>query len=66
MRRHAGATFSGLMYEHTAFWEKVWNVLDIEIEGDPSVSSRVCASPASRHTSRTTARTQISTPCARA
>jgi maltose phosphorylase len=37
MRRHLGATFDGLMAEHTAFWAKVWNVLDIEIDGDPSV-----------------------------
>jgi maltose phosphorylase len=37
MRRHAGSTFDGLLEEHTAFWAKVWNVLDIEIEGDPSV-----------------------------
>jgi maltose phosphorylase len=37
MRRHAGSTFDGLMDEHTAFWAKVWNVLDIEIEGDASV-----------------------------
>ena len=37
MRRHAGATFDDLMAEHAAFWAKVWNVLDIEIEGDPGV-----------------------------
>jgi maltose phosphorylase len=37
MRRHAEETYNGLLDEHTAFWAKVWNVLDIEIEGDPSV-----------------------------
>jgi maltose phosphorylase len=37
MRRHAGSTFDDLLAEHTAFWAKVWNVLDIDIEGDPSV-----------------------------
>jgi maltose phosphorylase len=37
MRRHADATFHGLLVKHTDFWAKVWNVLDIEIEGDPDV-----------------------------
>jgi maltose phosphorylase len=37
MRRHAGATFDSLMEEHAAFWARVWNVLDIDIEGDPAV-----------------------------
>jgi maltose phosphorylase len=37
LSRNSGATFDGLMKEHTAFWAKVWNVMDIEIEGDPSV-----------------------------
>lgn len=37
MRRHAGATFDGLMAEHVAFWRRVWDVLDIDIEGDPAV-----------------------------
>ncbi len=37
MRRHAGATFDTAMAEHAAFWARVWNVMDIEIEGDPGV-----------------------------
>jgi maltose phosphorylase len=37
MRRHASATLDGLLQEHITFWAKVWNVLDIEIDGDPSV-----------------------------
>jgi maltose phosphorylase len=37
MRRHAAASYDSLLDEHTAFWARVWNVLDIEIEGDPSV-----------------------------
>ncbi len=37
MRSHAGATFDTLMVEHVAAWQRVWNVLDIDIEGDPSV-----------------------------
>jgi maltose phosphorylase len=37
MRRRAEATFDSLMDEHTSFWAKVWNALDIEIEGDPEV-----------------------------
>jgi maltose phosphorylase len=37
MRRRAEATFDDLMEEHTSFWAKVWNVLDIEIDGDPEV-----------------------------
>jgi maltose phosphorylase len=37
MRSHSEATYDGLMDEHSAFWATVWNVLDIEIEGDPSV-----------------------------
>ena len=31
----AGATFDGLLAEHTAAWGRVWDVLDIDIEGDP-------------------------------
>ncbi len=37
MRRHAGATFDGLLAEHVAAWQRVWDVLDIEIDGDPDV-----------------------------
>ena len=29
MLRHAWATYDGLMEEHTTFWAKVWNVMDI-------------------------------------
>jgi maltose phosphorylase len=37
MRRHADATFDALRAEHAAAWARVWNVLDIDIEGDPAV-----------------------------
>ena len=37
MQRHAAATFDSALAEHTAFWNKVWDVFDIEIEGDPDV-----------------------------
>ena len=37
MQRYAGATFDSLMAEHVAAWDQVWNVLDIDIEGDPAV-----------------------------
>ena len=37
MRRHAGATFDSLIDEHASSWARVWNVMDIDIEGDPSV-----------------------------
>lgn len=37
MRRHAGATIDGLMADHVAAWQRVWDVLDVEIEGDPTV-----------------------------
>ncbi|MGZ6267382.1 MAG: glycoside hydrolase family 65 protein [Candidatus Limnocylindrales bacterium] len=37
MRRQAGATFDSLMAEHVAFWQRTWDVLDIDIEGDPEV-----------------------------
>ena len=37
MRRHRNASFDSLLAEHSAFWTRVWNVMDIEIEGDPSV-----------------------------
>jgi maltose phosphorylase len=36
-RQFAGVTYETARTEHTAFWEKVWDVLDIEIEGDPEV-----------------------------
>ena len=35
--QHAGVTYASAMAEHAAFWEKVWDILDIEIEGDPEV-----------------------------
>jgi maltose phosphorylase len=34
-RAHAGDTFDGLLAEHTAAWGRIWDVLDIDIEGDP-------------------------------
>jgi maltose phosphorylase len=37
MRGHAEATFDDLMAEHVAFWQRTWDVLDIDIEGDPAV-----------------------------
>ena len=36
-QRHAAATFDSALAEHTAFWNKVWDVFDIEIEGDPDM-----------------------------
>jgi maltose phosphorylase len=36
-RRYAAATFDSALAEHTAFWKRVWDVLDIEIDGDPEV-----------------------------
>ena len=36
-QRYAETTFDGALAEHTAFWKKVWDVLDIEIDGDPEV-----------------------------
>jgi maltose phosphorylase len=37
MRRYAGATFDSLLAEHTAFWQRTWDVLDVDIDGDPAV-----------------------------
>jgi len=34
-RAHAAATFDGSLAEHVAAWAEVWDVLDIDIEGDP-------------------------------
>ncbi len=34
-RQGASVTFDSALAEHTAFWEKVWDVLDIDIVGDP-------------------------------
>ncbi len=36
-KRHAASTFDSTLAEHTAFWKNVWDVLDIEIDGDPDV-----------------------------
>jgi maltose phosphorylase len=36
-RRYASVTFDSALREHTAFWAKVWDVLDIDIDGDPEV-----------------------------
>lgn len=35
--RYASATFDSALAEHTEFWGKVWDVMDIEIDGDPEV-----------------------------
>jgi maltose phosphorylase len=36
-RRYADVTFESALVEHAAFWKKVWDVFDIEIDGDPEV-----------------------------
>jgi maltose phosphorylase len=36
-RQYAAVTFDGALAEHVAYWKKVWDVLDIEIDGDPDV-----------------------------
>ncbi len=37
MRAGASATFESLLEEHSTAWARVWDVLDIDIEGDPAV-----------------------------
>ncbi len=37
MRAYRGVSFDSLLAEHSAFWARVWNVMNIEIEGDPAV-----------------------------
>jgi maltose phosphorylase len=37
MRRYRTASFDSLLAEHSAFWARVWNVMDIEIDGDPAI-----------------------------
>jgi len=36
-RHYAATTFDSALAEHAAFWKKVWEVFDIEIDGDPHV-----------------------------
>ena len=36
-RQFATVTYDGALAEHSSFWKKVWDILDIEIEGDPDV-----------------------------
>jgi maltose phosphorylase len=36
-RQYAATTFDSALAEHAAFWQKVWDVFDIEIDGDPDV-----------------------------
>jgi maltose phosphorylase len=36
-RQYASFTFDSALAEHVAFWKKVWDVMDIEIDGDPEV-----------------------------
>ncbi|MGB8215099.1 MAG: glycosyl hydrolase family 65 protein [Anaerolineales bacterium] len=36
-KKYASLTFDSALAEHTAFWKKVWDVLDIDIDGDPEV-----------------------------
>ena len=37
IRQYAATTFESAQAEHAAFWKKVWDVFDIEIDGDPDV-----------------------------
>ena len=37
MKQHADATYESALAEHVAAWRRVWDVLDIEIDGDPDV-----------------------------
>jgi maltose phosphorylase len=37
-REYAAVTYDGALAEHGAFWNKVWDVMDIEIDGDPAVA----------------------------
>ena len=34
-RQYASITFDSALAEHTAFWNGVWDILNIEIDGDP-------------------------------
>jgi maltose phosphorylase len=34
---HSGARYADALKEHIAFWQKTWEKLDIEIDGDPEV-----------------------------
>ena len=36
-QQYSAVTFDSALIEHTAFWEKVWDIFDIEIDGDPDV-----------------------------
>ena len=36
-QQYSAVTFDSALMEHTAFWKKVWNIFDIEIDGDPDV-----------------------------
>jgi maltose phosphorylase len=36
-RRFSTVTWDSALAEHTAFWKRVWDVLNIEIDGDPEV-----------------------------
>jgi maltose phosphorylase len=36
-QRYAGTTCDNALAEHAAFWKRVWDVFDIEIDGDPEV-----------------------------
>ena len=36
-RQYAAITFDSALAEHAAFWKEVWEVFDIEIDGDPDV-----------------------------
>ncbi len=36
MRRDRDLTFETALADHTAYWDNVWNTLDVTIEGDPA------------------------------
>jgi maltose phosphorylase len=36
-REYAAVTYESARTEHAGFWKKVWDVMDIEIDGDPDV-----------------------------
>ncbi|MBA4385356.1 MAG: family 65 glycosyl hydrolase, partial [Anaerolinea sp.] len=36
-KQYAAVSFDSALVEHTTFWNTVWDIFDIEIEGDPDV-----------------------------
>jgi maltose phosphorylase len=37
LREYAAVTYDSALAEHAAFWNNAWNILDIDIDGDPDV-----------------------------